>query len=117
MAFMGDALWHGPLWRQAERAFAATAPGRHRGADAAMSPSAISRHPHTVDLLDRLKQLGVVAGDQLVFGLGNIISNLPTNPRRPAAALADPALPAALRPQMEQSLRRTSEVLGGFVAR
>jgi hypothetical protein len=31
-------------------------------------------------------------------------------------SLADPALAAALRPQLETSLRRTSEVLGGFIA-
>jgi poly-gamma-glutamate synthesis protein (capsule biosynthesis protein) len=32
------------------------------------------------------------------------------------SSLADPALPAALRPPLELSLRRTSEVLGGFLA-
>ena len=107
-----------------------------------------------------LQPIEQINGVWVIFGLGNMISNLPTTPRWPAAcqdgavavvditkaadgtvvvgqpvihptwvdrlngwnvhlvqrSLADPALPAALRPQLETSLRRTSEVLGGFIA-
>ncbi len=114
----------------------------------------VGHHAHVLQPIEQIN------GVWVIFGLGNMISNLPTSPRWPAAtqdgavvvvditvgadgravvgrpvvhptwvdrtggwtvrlvrpSLADPALPAALRPQLELSLRRTSEVLGGFLA-
>ena len=114
----------------------------------------VGHHAHVLQPIEQIN------GVWVIFGLGNMISNLPTTARWPAAcqdgavavvditmaptaravvghpvvhptwvdrtngwnvrlvqpSLADPALPAALRPQLETSLRRTSEVLGGFLA-
>jgi poly-gamma-glutamate synthesis protein (capsule biosynthesis protein) len=115
----------------------------------------VGHHAHVLQPIEQIN------GVWVVFGLGNLISNLPTNPRWPAAtqdgavvivdiaigtdgraavgrpvvyptwvdrsggwivrvvqrSLADAALPAALRPQLELSLGRTGEVLGGFLSR
>ncbi len=114
----------------------------------------VGHHAHVLQPIEQIN------GVWVIFGLGNMISNLPTTPRWPAASqdgaiavvaitkgadgavvvgapiihptwvdrsggwtvhvvqrsLADPALPAGVRQQLDVSLRRTSEVLGGFVA-
>jgi Bacterial capsule synthesis protein PGA_cap len=114
----------------------------------------VGHHAHVLQPIEQIN------GVWVIFGLGNMISNLPTTPRWPAAcqdgavavvhvtrgtdggavvgkpvihptwvdrlngwnvhlvtrSLADPALPAPLRQQLETSLRRTTEVLGGFIA-
>ena len=114
----------------------------------------VGHHAHVLQPIEQIN------GVWVIFGLGNMISNLPTNPRWPAACqdgavaviditrsadgtlvvappvvhptwvdrlngwnvhlvrqtLADPALPEGLRQQLETSLRRTGEVLGGFLA-
>ena len=122
----------------------------------------VGHHAHVLQPIEQIN------GVWVIFGLGNMISNLPTAPRWPAAcqdgavavvditvgnagtaimgtggtatvarpvihptwvdknggwvvrlvqpALADPALPAPLRGALETSLRRTGEVLGGFLA-
>jgi poly-gamma-glutamate synthesis protein (capsule biosynthesis protein) len=113
----------------------------------------VGHHAHVLQPIEQIN------GVWVIFGLGNMISNLPTTPRWPAAAqdgaiavvaitkradgspvvgqpivhptwvdrsggwtvhvvrqsLADPAIAAGVRQQLEVSLRRTSEVLGGFV--
>ena len=114
----------------------------------------VGHHAHVLQPIEQIN------GVWVIFGLGNMISNLPTTPRWPAAcqdgaiavvditkaadgtavvgqpviqptwvdrlngwnvhlvqrSLADPALPADVRSQLETSLRRTSEVFGGFIA-
>jgi poly-gamma-glutamate synthesis protein (capsule biosynthesis protein) len=114
----------------------------------------VGHHAHVLQPIEQIN------GVWVIFGLGNMISNLPTTARWPAASqdgaiavvditkapdgslavvqpiihptwvdrlngwtvhlvrqsLADPNFPAALRPQLETSLRRTSEVFGGFIA-
>jgi poly-gamma-glutamate capsule biosynthesis protein CapA/YwtB (metallophosphatase superfamily) len=114
----------------------------------------VGHHAHVLQPIEQIN------GVWVIFGLGNMISNLPTAARWPAAcqdgaiavvnitkvadgtavvgqpviyptwvdrlngwnvhlvqrSLAEPAIPAELRTQLETSLRRTSEVLGGFIA-
>ncbi|HET9548033.1 MAG TPA: CapA family protein [Desertimonas sp.] len=114
----------------------------------------VGHHAHVLQPIEQIN------GVWVIFGLGNMISNLPTGPRWPAACqdgavavvtitkapdgtavvaapvvhptwvdrlngwnvhlvqqtLADPALPEGLRAQLDTSLRRTSEVLGVFIA-
>ena len=114
----------------------------------------VGHHAHVLQPIEQIN------GVWVIFGLGNMISNLPTTPRWPEAcadgavavvsitraadgsvvvaqpvahptwvdrlngwnvhlvqaSLADPALPAAHRQLLETSLRRTSDVLGGFIA-
>jgi Bacterial capsule synthesis protein PGA_cap len=114
----------------------------------------VGHHAHVLQPIEQ------VNGVWVIFGLGNMISNLPTTPRWPAASqdgavavvaiskgtdgavvvgqpivhptwvdrtsgwtvhlvqqsLADATLPAGVRQQLEVSLRRTTEVLGGFIA-
>jgi poly-gamma-glutamate synthesis protein (capsule biosynthesis protein) len=114
----------------------------------------VGHHAHVLQPIEQLN------GVWVVFGLGNMISNLPTSQRWPAAcedgavavvditigpdgeavvarptvhptwvdrhggwevhlvqeALGDPATSDAVRPRLEQSLRRTGDVLAGFLA-
>ena len=111
----------------------------------------VGHHAHVLQPIEQIN------GVWVVFGLGNMISNLPTNPRWPAATqdgavvvvditigtdrravVGRPVVhptwvdrsggwvvhlvrrsltDAALRPELELSLGRTGEVLGGFLAR
>ncbi len=114
----------------------------------------VGHHAHVLQPIEHIN------GVWVIFGLGNMISNLPTSPRWPAASqdgavvvatvtrgadgkvvvaqpvvhptwvdrlngwnvhlvqqtLADPAISEGLRYELEMSLRRTTEALGGFIA-